>query len=175
MAISLIVATGLNGEIGLNNKLLFDCPMDLRHFKAKTENNWCVMGSKTFNSLPRPFGHGRTNVVITRNEDFYIDPHLKNKYNIIVENSLEKVINHYNSGTQDRELFICGGSQIYKQSLPHADKVYLTLFHHEREFDTKFPLEYLDNHFEIVHKEEYEVDGLRFDFIDYVRKEKSNE
>lgn len=170
MAISLIVATGLNGEIGLNNKLLFECPTDLRYFKSKTENNWCVMGSKTFNSLPKPFGNGRTNVVVSRNEDFYIDPHLKNKYDILLVNNLEKVINHYNSGVQERELFICGGSEIYKQSLPHVDKVYLTLFHHEKEADTFFSLNYIKEHFEIIDKEEYEVDGLRFDFIEYIRK-----
>lgn len=170
MSINIIVATTKSGGIGLNNNLLFDCPTDLRHFKNKTENNWCVMGSKTFNSLPKPFANNRTNVVVSRNEDFYVDPHLKHKFDIIVVNSLEKVINHYNSGVQDRDLFICGGGEIYRQSLPYADKVYLTKFHHEKDYDVSFPLEYVNEHFELIHKEEFEVDGLRFDFLEYMRK-----
>lgn len=169
MSINLILATDINGGLGIDNKLLFDCKLDMKRFRDLTMSHYTVMGSNTWLSLPAPL-KGRTNVILSRNEEFPIDPHLSNKHDVILHNDLNKIINHYNSGTQEKELFIVGGAEVYRQAVMYADKVYLTLFHHEREHDTSFPLEVLDNHFEVVHKDSYEVDGLRFDFIDYVRK-----
>ena len=172
MTIDIIVAIDLNNGIGFKNELLYKTKADMQRFKSLTEGQFAIMGSKTWTSLPAPLKN-RTNVIVSRDEKFYIDPHLKNKYDIILVNDLERVINHYQTGTQTKNLCVVGGSQIYKQSLPHVDKVYLTLFHDDtKESDSFFSLEYLDEHFKIIHKEKHfdEESGLHYSFIDYVRK-----
>lgn len=173
MSIDIVVAVTTRGGIASNGDLIHHVSQDLRRFREKTENQWCIMGEKTFRSLPKPFANGRTNVIVTRQDNYKVDPHLLNKYDILVEGSLDKIINHYRSGENDRRLCICGGGEIYRQAIIHADRVFLTLFHDDTDdFDVDFPLEYLEKHFEILHKEEHEDEnGLRFDFIDYVRKE----
>lgn len=143
----------------------------MQRFREKTMDNFCVMGSKTWESLPKPL-KGRTNVILTRNVEYPIDPHLHNEYEIIAHNDLNKIINHYNSGIQERNLMCIGGAEIYRQMLPHTDRVYLTLFHDDsKEADTYFPLEYLEKHFEIESRVLHKEEGLEFEFIDYVRKE----
>lgn len=175
MSIDIVVACTTKGGIGRNGDLIHHVKVDLARFREKSEDNWCVMGSKTFESLPKPFANGRTNVVVTRQDDYKVDPHLLNKYDILIESSLDKIINHYRSGENSRHLCICGGGVIYSQSIVHADRVFLTLFHDDTDdFDTTFPLEYVERHFEVTHKDEFIIDGLRFDFVDYVRKADTN-
>ena len=68
--ITLIVATELNDYIGLENKLLWHLPDDLKFFKEKTKDHVIIMGRKTFESLGLKTLPSRTNVVITRQEDY---------------------------------------------------------------------------------------------------------
>ena len=165
-----MVAVDLNGGIGMNNELLFDCKSDMSRFKKVTEGHFALLARKTYESLNKPL-RNRINVVLTRNDDYKIDPHLHKDYKILVEHDLHKIINHYRSGENEKNLVCCGGSELYRQMLPFTDRVFLTLFRHEKEHDTTFPLAYLDEHFNIVYKEEHFEHGLRFDFIDYERKE----
>ena len=69
---SVIVGIGNNREIGLNNKLLWHLPADLKMFKKVTMGCPIIMGRKTFESIGRPLP-GRENVIITRNKDLQID------------------------------------------------------------------------------------------------------
>ena len=68
-AVSLIVARADNGVIGIDNKLPWHLPCDLKYFKRVTMGKPVVMGRKTFESIGRPLP-GRTNVVVTRNRDW---------------------------------------------------------------------------------------------------------
>ena len=69
MRVSLIVARADNGVIGIDNKLPWHLPGDLKYFKRVTMGKPVVMGRKTFESIGRPLP-GRTNVVLTRNHDW---------------------------------------------------------------------------------------------------------
>lgn len=170
MSIDIVVACNLDGAIGFKNELLYKNKLDMKRFKNVTEGNFALLARKTWESLPNPLKN-RINVVLTRDEEYYINPKLKAEYQIIVEHDLHKIINHYRSGMNEKNLVCCGGSELYKQMLPYTDRVFLTLFHDKgKEYDSDFPIEYVERHFEVVHKDSYEVDGLRFDFIDYVRK-----
>ena len=68
----IIVATGLNNEIGAQGDLLWRLPKDMRWFKENTTGADVIMGRKTYESFPEKFRPlpNRTNIVITRNEDY---------------------------------------------------------------------------------------------------------
>lgn len=118
MKLSIIAAIGPNRELGKDNKLLWQIPDDLKHFKKITENHVVIMGRKTFQSLGKALPK-RANIVITSDQNFKAE-------NIQVVHSLEQAIEvAKNSG--ENEAFIIGGGQIYKQAIELADKLYLTL------------------------------------------------
>lgn len=135
MAIKLIVAVDKNFGIGYKGDLLFRVSEDLKHFRKLTEGHYVVMGRKTFDSLEKALPK-RKNVVLTRT------PFKPLEHNVIVETSIQKLLNHYiESGSQEKDLWIIGGAEIYKQFLPYADEVHMTLIHAEAEkVDTYFPV-----------------------------------
>lgn len=169
MGISIIAAINKTNSIGLNNELLYRFKKDMSRFRELTTSNHCVMGSKTFESLPKVLPK-RTNVVLTRNHEYEVPN------GVIVEYSFDKIINHYlNTGEQTKDLFCIGGESLYEQFLPYADKVYITYIHDNKKGDTHFPYEQVKQQFKIIHKEEHEENGLKFEFIDYVRKDDADD
>ena len=158
--ISIIVAIAENGVIGDKNALLWNIKEDMRRFRTTTMGHPVVMGRKTFESIGRPLPK-RTNVVITRgNSEFE---------GCQMAHSLEEAVTMFSS---EEEVFIIGGAQIYKQALPLADKLYLTIVHRNYEGDTSFPeIDYSDwrevAREEFAHGEEYDAP---FTFIDLERK-----
>jgi dihydrofolate reductase len=119
MIISIIAAIGRNREIGKNGDLLCRLPADLKHFKEITSGHAVIMGRKTFESLPKGPLPNRRNIVISRNTGLKIEGaevYSSPDYAFI------KLIN-------ENEVFIIGGAQIYEQTLPIADKLYLTKIH----------------------------------------------
>lgn len=125
--ISLIVAVAENGVIGDKNTLLWHISEDLKHFKSVTTGHPVVMGRKTYESLGRPLP-GRRNVVVTR-RPIAIE-------GCEVVHSLAEALALFPS---DEEVFVIGGAQIYAQTLPLADRFYLTRVEHVYEGDTRFP------------------------------------
>ena len=69
MIISIIVAMDNNHGIGLNNRLPWRLPDDLKHFKSLTMGHHMIMGRKTYESIGQPLP-GRVTIVITSNPDF---------------------------------------------------------------------------------------------------------
>lgn len=126
--ISLIVAMDKNNGIGNKNKLLAHISEDLRYFKRVTDGNTIVMGYNTYMSLPkRPLPNRRNIILTTKN--------IKLEGAVVV-NSIEELLKLLNT---EEETFICGGSSIYNQMLPYADKLYITHIFDEFEADTYFP------------------------------------
>lgn len=169
--IKLIAAIDKNNGIGYKNELLFRIKKDMKHFKDMTTGdsdapNIVVMGRKTFESLPELL-HGRINVVLTRNKDYQAP------IGVFVFDSIEKIINHYNSGDQDRDIFCIGGENVYRQLLPYADEVHLTHIDKEAgKVDTYFPYEVLKQHFQIVKSEKHysEEEECYYSFVTYKHK-----
>ena len=158
--ISIIVAIAENGGIGDKNALLWNIKEDMRRFRTTTMGHPVVMGRKTFESIGRPLPK-RTNVVITRGDSEF--------EGCLVAHSIEEAVKMF---SPDEEVFIIGGAQIYKQALPLADKLYLTIVHRNYEGDTSFPeIDYSE--WREVAREEFErgeeYDGA-FTFIDLVRR-----
>ena len=126
--ISIIVAVAKNGVIGDKNSLLWHLREDMIHFRTTTSGHPVVMGRKTYDSIGRPLPK-RTNVVITRDTNLAIE-------GCTVVHSLEEAVAMFD---KSEEVFIIGGAQIYKQALPIADRIYLTVIDKEYEGDTSFP------------------------------------
>jgi len=113
--LSIIAAIGKNNELGKDNTLLWKIPADMKHFREITGGHTVIMGRKTFESIGRPLPK-RRNIVITRDKAY-----LKEGVEIVY--SLEKAIQIASNG---EESFIIGGAEIYKQSLPLVDRLYIT-------------------------------------------------
>ena len=126
--ISIIVAMGRNRVIGKDNDLIWHLPADLKHFKETTMGKPVIMGRKTFESMGKPLP-GRTNIVVTRNSQY------KAK-GCLVAHSLEKALERVSG---EAEVFIAGGGEIYREAMPLADRMYITIIDHSFEGDTYFP------------------------------------
>lgn len=126
--IILIAAIAENNALGKNNTLLWHLPNDFKRFKEITSGHHIIMGRKTFESFPKPLPN-RTHVVISRQKDYPTN-------GCIVVADLESAIA---ACPQEEDVFIIGGGEIYKQSIPLANKLDLTLVHHSFEADVYFP------------------------------------
>ena len=128
--ISLVVAAAENNVIGKNNKLLWHLPNDMKFFKNTTWGMPVIMGRKTYESLGKPLD-GRTNIVMTRDEDW-------SARGTKTASNLEEALN-VAAETDAKEAYIIGGGEIFEQSLPLASRIYLTRVHASPEGDAFFP------------------------------------
>lgn len=127
--ITIIAAIGRDNAIGRNGDLAFHLRADMRHFKELTTGHTVVMGRKTFDSLPKGALPNRRNIVITRNPDFAAAGTQRAA-------SLDEAI----AMAAGEEIFIIGGGEIYRQALPLADRMELTLIDADTpDADTFFP------------------------------------
>jgi len=125
--ISLIAAMASNRVIGINNTLPWHLPADFRHFKAVTMGKPILMGRKTYESIGRPLP-GRTNIIITNNPSYSAE-------GCSVVNSIEEALVLTQN---EEEVMIIGGASFYQQTLAFAQRIYLTIIHHNFEGDAYF-------------------------------------
>ena len=121
--VSLIAAMSKDRVIGRDGDLPWDISEDLQYFLRMTQGKPCVMGRKTYESLPiRPLPK-RPNIVITRDEEYSVPEsvHLTTNLDDALEKAKELA---YDRGTE--EVMVMGGGEIYKQSIDDADRLYLT-------------------------------------------------
>lgn len=131
-SVALIWAMADNRTIGADNQLPWYLPSDLQRFKTLTEGKPVIMGRKTFESIGRPLP-SRENIVITRDPSFAAD-------GVTTASSIEDAIAIAQRLSQKgQEIFVIGGSEIYKQTLPFADKLYVTNVRAVVQGDTFFP------------------------------------
>jgi dihydrofolate reductase len=133
--ISAIAAIGKTTRVlGKDNDLVWDIPADLERFRNMTREHPIIMGRKTWESLPaerRPLPK-RTNIVVSRNADYEAP-------GAIVVTSVEDAIAKAKEAPGNDEIFIIGGSGIFKDALSHTDRLCLTLVDDESEGDVHFP------------------------------------
>ena len=157
--ISIIVAIAENYAIGKQGDLLCHMPEDLKHFKQITSGHTVMMGERTYLSLPKHPLPNRRNIVLTRSA--------KEIPGCDCYRSLEEALTHCD---EDEQLFIIGGASIYKQTLPMADRLYLTeIDDTPEEADAFFPpyddwvIEKVEKH--IIDERHHH----NYAFVDYVR------
>ena len=129
--IIIIAAMAENRAIGKDNSMPWPLKEGIGNFRELTMGWPCIMGRKTWESLPKKPLPGRLNVIVsgtlTKNED---------SENVKIFPCLPAAI-EYCSGYE--KIFICGGETIYRQALEFANKIELTLIHKHYEGDTFFP------------------------------------
>jgi len=120
---------GHDRVIGINNRLPWKLPADMKWFREQTMRKPIVMGRKTFESFGAKPLPGRTNIIITRDTSY-------SAKDCIVVHSIDDAIN----AAQDAdEIMIIGGASFYEQMLPRTDRMYLTEIHHPFQGDSWFP------------------------------------
>jgi dihydrofolate reductase len=136
MSIVLIAAMTRNKVIGVQNRLPWHLPADLKHFKALTLGKPVIMGRKTFESIGKPLP-GRQNIVLTRGH--VAIPNLGDALNMgeaCLAPTLDRALELAEPKT---EMMIIGGAELFRQCLPLASRMYLTIIDAEIEGDTFFP------------------------------------
>ena len=131
MSIKLICAISKNNVIGNENKLPWNLSEDLKRFKKLTSNNLIVMGRKTFDSIGRPLPN-RKNIVLSNNLNLEID-------GIEVFNSPDEVISLYKEKPEKKDMYIIGGTFVYKLFLEYCDYLYITYVDKNFKGDAFFP------------------------------------
>jgi dihydrofolate reductase len=137
--ISFIVAMDENRAIGKDNELPWHLPEDLKFFKRTTMGHPIAMGRKTHESIGRALP-GRENIVITRQLDYKSN-------NVTIFYSMEEFVEYCRS--QDDEIFVIGGAEIFKETFAYADRLYITHIYEEFEGDTYFP-EFNEREWELI-------------------------
>jgi len=133
--IALVVAMSENGVIGRDGGLPWRLKSDLRQFKAITTGKPVIMGSTTWDSLPRKPLPGRLNLVLSRDAKF-------EAVGAVVCNSLFEALDiarEHAIEEDAEEICVIGGADVFTQMLPKADRLYLTTVHAIIDGDTFFP------------------------------------
>lgn len=163
--ISLIAALARNSVIGVENRLPWKLPDDLKHFKALTLGHHILMGRKTYESIGRPLS-GRTTVIVSRGE--FLAPE-----GCIVARSIQDAIA---ACKNDEEIFFVGGAELYGQALSLADRLYLTEIQAEFEGDAWFPEFDRAQWNEVSRERRTEVaSGLGYHFVVYDRSRQTQQ
>lgn len=120
--------------IGYGPDLLHDLPDDKKNFRTVTENKVVIMGRKTWEAIPEKFRplRDRTNIVISTTMEQFADT-----TKTVVYRSLEEALEL--CATTCDEVFIMGGSRLYEEALPKADRIYLTLVAGNKPANIFFP------------------------------------
>ena len=158
MRISLIAAMGKNRVIGKDNSLIWKLPEDMKRFRELTTGKPVIMGRKTFESIGRALPN-RKNIVITRDKNY------KAKGCTVV-NSVKEALK---AAKDADEVMIIGGSQVYQEFIPIANKMYITLIDKDFEGDAYFP-EFDEAEWKEAKKEEHSNNDFKYVFVDLEKR-----
>jgi len=134
IAVVLLAAVAENGVIGRDNALPWRLSSDLKRFKALTMGKPVVMGRKTYQSIGKPLP-GRTNIVVTRDRNFAAP-------GVIAAGGIDAALAVARDDALQRgagEIVVIGGTDIFLQTMPLADRLEITHVHAKPEGDTFFP------------------------------------
>ena len=154
-----------NRAIGYQNRLLYHIKSDLTRFRELTTGHAIIMGRKTYESLPNGALPHRRNIVVSNS--------MKEMEGCEVYPNLDAALKAAEGKTE--ETFIIGGESIYRQSLPAAHKLYLTVVDDAavnatpQQADAFFP-EINPEEWELIEKEMRNENGLSFSFLTYLKK-----
>ena len=162
--IALIAAIAKNNAIGINNKLIYWLPNDLKRFKELTTGHTIIMGSNTFRSLPKGALPNRRNIVLSRKETGFPGTE--------TFSSLEEAL----ANCKNEEIvYIIGGEMLYRTAMPIADILCLTEINDTPENADAFFPEFTKSEWEVIEDEAYEKDekhNFEYRFVTYLKRNK---
>jgi len=156
--LTLVAAMAEGRVIGIENRLPWHLPEDLRHFKALTLGKPVVMGRKTFESIGRPLP-GRRNIVVTRQMDWRAD-------GVECAHGIAQALEL--AGAVD-EVCLIGGAELYAQALGFADCLQLTEIAVTVSGDAYFPDFLAAGWREVKREAQQSAEGLQYAFVEYRR------
>jgi dihydrofolate reductase len=167
--IIIIAAVSENNVIGKDNAIPWRISEDFRHFKSLTMGHPCIMGRKTFESLPLNFRPlpGRENIILSSNGNYHQE-------GAKTFGSIDEAIEYCRKKNEEKA-FIIGGASVYNAAMKLADVLEITKVHKSFEGDALFP-EISPDEWKIEIKEDFEGkdlknDGIvKFSFVRYARK-----
>ncbi len=154
---SFIVAMTEKGVIGVENRLPWHVPEDLKRFKRLTTGHPIIMGRKTFESIGKPLPN-RRNIVVTRQAGWSAP-------GVEVVSDLHELLKN---PPTDGENFIIGGGEIFREAAPYARKIYVTWIDAEVPGDSFYPS--TDWATFVAEERGRGTDPLPYRFVDYTRK-----
>lgn len=159
---SQIAAMSRNRVIGVKNDLPWHIPEDMKFFRDTTKGKIIIMGRKTFESVgSKPMPH-RLNLIVTRQKDFRAEGvHVFTS----VEDAVRFAREQAGSKSWPNEIMICGGEEIYRQTLPITNRIYLTIIDKDYEGDAFFP-EFDSTKFHLTEKKDRQ-EPVPFSFCTY--------
>ena len=134
MHVVIVAAIAENNVIGNKGKLPWHIHSDLRHFRALTLDKPVIMGRKTFQSIGKPLDR-RTNIIISRDKKFAPE-------GVTVAPSFKAALEIAKQDAQRRgtdEIMVIGGSAVFTEAMPLADRLEITHVHASPEGDAHFP------------------------------------
>lgn len=152
--IAIAAITKSNRGLGKNNDLIWKIPDDMAHFRALTSGHPVITGRKNFEAMGRALPN-RTNIIVTRDTNYTAE-------GCIVVHNIEDAIAEAKK-VESEVIFIIGGGEIYKATLPYTDRLYLTLIDGEKEADVFFP-DYSE-FTKVISEEKKEYEGLSYSFV----------
>lgn len=160
MIISLIAALDRQRIIGKNNQLPWYLPADLKRFRKLTTGKAVIMGRKTFESIGKALPN-RLNIVLTRDPGYQAP-------GCLVVNSPEDALKEVQ---KYEEVFVIGGEAVFRQYLPKAQKMYLTMIDHDFGGEISFP-DYNQAEWLELEREHHEAEGENVYSYDFVLLER---
>lgn len=159
MNLKIIVAISENNVIGINNKIPWRIPEDMKRFKELTTGHPVIMGSKTYLSIPEKFRPlpDRKNIILSKK--------LEPQNGIYIAKNIEEAL----SFTENEDSFVIGGSQIYEEFLPRANFLEITKVHETFDGDSFFPEINWNDWKKIYEKRQKSEKGLEFSFQTFKR------
>ena len=137
--VALVVARASNGVIGVDGDLPWRLRSDLQRFKAITIGKPCIMGRKTWESLPLKPLPGRLNIVLTRDESY---EELGLAKGALVCTILGEALSIARETAEEDgvdEVCIIGGTALFEAALPRAERLYITEVEAAPQGDAHFP------------------------------------
>jgi dihydrofolate reductase len=159
----IVVAAAANGVIGRNGTLPWRLPEDLKRFKRLTLGKPCIMGRKTWDSLPKKPLPGRTNIVLTSDRAFAAE-------GARVVHAFDEALA---AAAQERpdEVMVIGGEAVFAAALPLADRIELTEVAASPEGDAFMPAIHPALWREAKREGPLQEGALRYDFVTLERRE----
>lgn len=151
MTIKAIVCMDMNNGIGYKNELLCKLPNDMERFKRLTTgegDNTILCGYNTYMSMGK-----------LPNRDIIVASKSKKIDGIHTTKDVHEFIRQWEEYSLNKDLWIIGGEEIYKECLPLVDKLYVTVVHNE--------FEKVDTYFPILNDDEWELLDIEKNYKDY--------
>ena len=124
---TLVVAMARNRVIGRDNQLPWRLPDEIAYFKRVTMGHPIVMGRRTYESIGKPLP-GRKNIVVTHDRGYQAP-------GCTVVGSLGEA---WQAAGNAHEVCVIGGTSLFRESLPIADRIHLTVVEADVPGDTYF-------------------------------------